>query len=73
MISDDEYCVRFVSHADTMMRGATMIDENGFSSIYLNARLSSDQLAQTFTHEIQHIKNNDFYNDIPIDMIEGEV
>ena len=42
----------------------TVVDENGDYNIYLNARRGD--LVREYMHELKHIQNNDFYNDVPI-------
>ena len=46
-------------------------DENddGYN-IYINSRLSEDQKRKALKHEVDHIENDDFYNDKPIEEIE---
>ena len=51
--------------------GAVMEDENGFSSIYINARHGHYAQLDDLGHEIAHIINDDFHNDDPIDVIEA--
>lgn len=46
------------------IKGLTAKDENDFYTIYINARFSDKQQMEAFLHEIEHIKNNDFCNDI---------
>ena len=44
-------------------------EDDGFN-IYINSRLSDDQKLKALKHEIDHIENDDFYNDKPIEEIE---
>ena len=44
-------------------------EDDGFN-IYINSRLSDDQKRKALKHEIDHIENDDFYNDKPIEEIE---
>ena len=43
--------------------GMTVKDSNDDYNVYLNARLSGDQQVIAFHHELDHIKNGDFYNE----------
>jgi hypothetical protein len=45
-------------------------NNDGSFSIYINAKLSPDQKRKAFEHEKDHIINDDFYNDLPIEEIE---
>ena len=44
----------------------TVKDSEGDYNIYINARLGSEDRVRAFRHEIQHIKNGDFYSDLPV-------
>lgn len=46
-------------------------EDDGFN-IYINSRLSDDQKRKALKHEIDHIENDDFYNDKPIEEIENK-
>lgn len=46
-------------------------DENGFASIYLNARWPKEKQKQALRHELLHIENEDAYNDKDIRTIEA--
>lgn len=41
-----------------------------FYTIVLNSRLSHSQNIKTFWHELEHIANDDFNNDMSVDLIE---
>lgn len=43
---------------------------DGTFSIYLDPRRSYLQRKQDLDHELDHIRNEDFYNDLPICQIE---
>ena len=45
-------------------------DTDDFYTIYLNSRLSHEQNIVSFIHEMEHIENDDFYNDLTADQIE---
>lgn len=48
-------------------------NDDGTFSIYLDERLMGNpSLQKTYRHEVRHIENEDFYNDLPIREIEGK-
>lgn len=51
--------------------GAVMEDEDGFVSIYVNARHGHYAQLDDLDHEIAHIENDDLHNDDPIEVIEA--
>lgn len=51
--------------------GATVVeDENGDYNIYLNARFGYNGQQKALKHEYKHIMNDDFRNDLPIEICE---
>lgn len=71
-IPERDYCVREVPLPYGVNGCVTPnADDDGFS-IYINSRLSYDQKLKAFKHEVDHIENDDFYNDKPIEEIEKE-
>lgn len=58
----DAIIVRIIDLPVTV-KGMTVLDEEGDYNIYLNARLSGDAQAVAFRHEIEHIRNGDFYRE----------
>lgn len=53
------------------VRGLVTTNDDGTYSIYLNKRYPMSVLRKTFWHEVDHIKNGDFYNNIPIGIVEN--
>lgn len=47
-------------------------DEDGYASIYLNARWPQEQRKKALRHELRHIENGDAYNGKDIHTIERE-
>lgn len=43
--------------------GLTVKDSEGDYNVYLNARYSFDRRVTFFRHELEHIKNGDFYTE----------
>lgn len=48
------------------------LDEEGFASIYLNARHSYEKQQKSLKHALRHLEGDDFYNDKDIRTIERE-
>ena len=48
------------------VKGVTIKDENDDYNIYLNARYSTDIQVVAFQHEVEHIRNGDFYTEDPV-------
>lgn len=48
------------------------VDEEGFASIYLNARHSHKQQRMGLRHALRHLAGDDFYNDKDIRTVERE-
>ena len=70
-MDEDEYRVYFLPFPGDI-NGGVRIDNDGFASIYINAYLSPKAAKEAFAHEIQHIQNDDFYNDKDITTAERE-
>lgn len=51
----------------------TLLDEDGFYNIYINARCSKDMQNKGYEHELEHIKRNDWYNSMLVSDIEQAV
>lgn len=45
------------------VKGMTVKDGEGDYNIYLNARYSPEEQAVAFRHEVDHIRNGDFYSE----------
>ena len=70
LIPDRDFCIREVPLPFGVNGCVTPnADDDGFS-IYINSRLSEDQKRKALAHEVDHIENDDFYNDLPISEIE---
>lgn len=54
------------------VHGAVRVDADGFPSIYINDDLSPKAKKAALQHEMRHIKNDDFYNDKPIQEVEED-
>lgn len=54
-------------------RGFTILDDEGDYNVYINSRLSMEAREATYRHELEHIKNDDFYSGLPAQVIEEKV
>ena len=64
-----EICVR-ITDLPVTIPGFSAADEDGFISIYINARLSREEQLNAFLHELKHYVSNDIYNDLSIEDVE---
>ena len=55
------------------IHGVTRKDAEGDYNIYINAKLSADERAEAFRHEIKHIQLGHFYEERPVADLEREV
>ena len=46
-------------------------NDDGTYSMYLNANQDEEHLWESYWHEYEHIAYDDFYTDLPIEVIEG--
>ena len=69
LIENSDYYVRVVPFP-VRVPGMVMPNEDGTFSIYINADLSELEQREALDHELDHILNNDFYNEKPIWEIE---
>ena len=67
---DGEYAVRLLNLPGDVS-GVVRLSEDGFANIYINDQLSPQAKRKAFDHEARHIDNDDFYNEKPIQEIEG--
>ena len=67
-----DYFVRLVELPRTV-NGVTLPNDDGTFDIYLNRLLTDDEQKTALEHEIEHIIQDHFYNDVkPIRQIEAE-
>lgn len=52
------------------IHGMVSPNDDGTFSIILNSRISESMQRSAYRHEVHHIENDDFYNGIPIQIIE---
>ena len=53
------------------IKGVVSYSQDGTPNIYINSRLSIDQQRKAYLHELEHIHNDDAYNDKTISAVEG--
>lgn len=67
-----DYFVRLVELPRTV-NGVTLPNDDGTFDIYLNRLLTDDEQKTALEHEIEHIIQDHFYNDVkPLRQIEAE-
>ena len=54
------------------IRGFTVMDENDYPTIVLNARYNRETNLETYQHELAHIEAGDFYRTESADEIESQ-
>ena len=69
IVEGRDYCVYLV-HLPDRIKGAVRLCTDGFYSIYINDSLTSEERKATLNHELNHIRNDDFYNDDDIRIVE---
>lgn len=68
----EEVILRYIN-LPYSVRGYVQEDPNGDFNIYVNSRLSYEMQQATIKHELNHIEQDHFYNDIKeIETIEAE-
>lgn len=72
MIENVDYFVRLVDLPVCTCGGIIMLNDDGTYTILINSRLSHAQNLDSLRHELNHIKNGDFFRDAPIEQIEKE-
>ena len=67
-----DYCVRSVEFP-SKVEGVTIPNDDGTFDIYINSIFCENRKQEILGHELRHIQENHFYNDIlPISKIEEE-
>lgn len=67
-----DYFVRYIDLPERV-QGATIPNDDGTFDIYINRQICPNKQKLKLEHEIRHIRNDHFYNDIlPIRSIEKE-
>ena len=66
-----DYFVRYIPLPITV-QGATLPNDDGTFSIYINARLPFETQKHALAHEIQHIRDDHLYSTLPVPEIEKQ-
>jgi hypothetical protein len=66
----EEYCVRLVD-LPSCVKAVTVPSDDGYMNIYINARLSDAGRERALKHELKHLANDDFLNEVPIERAES--
>lgn len=69
-MNDDDYRVRIID-LPYEVNALTAVTPDGFTTIFLNARLSRDGQRSALRHELRHIQRNDFESDTDIRTVEA--
>lgn len=70
LVENQDYFVRVIPFPVNSVGGMVTPNEDGSFSIYINSNLSQERQKEALDHELDHIRNNDFYNGMPIEEIE---
>ena len=70
LYENDHYFVRVIPFPVDSVGGMVTPNDDGTYMVYLNANLSIERQRKALRHELSHISNGDFYNDLPIEEIE---
>ena len=69
-VGSEEYCIRMMDLPCTV-KAMVCYDEEGFPSIFVNARLGREEQEKAILHELRHIRQEDVYNDRGIEAVES--
>ena len=69
-IENADYFIYYVNLPPKIFAFVALNPDDTYS-IYLDPRRSYDQLLDDYIHELWHIIRGDFYNGIPVYIIEG--
>ena len=69
-MSDEDYTVRLID-MEVTVPGICVLDAEGYANIYINAKLNRERQLEALRHELEHLEDDDHYNDRPIWEVEG--
>ena len=69
-LPDADYFV-YLIELPMSIRGVVTPNDDGTYSIFINSRLSDAWKLIVYAHEVKHIQRDDFYNEFPIEKVEG--
>lgn len=61
----------YLVHLPPKIFACVVLNSDGTFSMYLDPRRSCEQILDDWEHEIWHILNDDFYNGLPIYIVEA--
>jgi len=70
-LTDTEYSVYMMPFPGDVL-AAVRVDEEGYTSIYINDALSPAAKKRAFLHELRHMKREDMNNEKPIEEVEAD-
>lgn len=71
-MSQEDYRIEYID-LPVRVKGLVALDDDGFPTILINARLSHDVQLATINHELEHIEHDDMYSDDDIRAVERRV
>lgn len=71
MHTTEDYTVRVID-LPYSVGGMIAVDEDDYTSIYINARWPREKQRRAFRHELRHIEGDDIYNAKDIRTVERE-
>lgn len=72
LIEGCDYFVKMVDFPVCSCGGLVRPNDDGTFTILLNSRLSWQQNMESIKHERNHILHDDFWRDVPIEVMERE-
>lgn len=66
-----DYYVRLVSLPRTV-EGVSVPNDDGSFDVYINSRLSPQRRQEILEHELNHIRQEHFYLDMPVSLMERQ-
>lgn len=70
ILENCDYFVRMIPLPGSV-GGILTPNDDGTFSMYLNDKHSGEELLDDYMHELEHIEADDFYNGLPIHVVEG--
>lgn len=67
-----DYFVRPVAFPNQAAGGVSVSNGDGTFSIYINTLCCPDRQRKALKHELQHLIDNHFFREAPIDVVEEE-
>lgn len=64
-----DYYVQYIK-LPYKVKGVTIPNDDGTFNIFINSIIPPDEQEKAYLHELHHIENDDFYNEIPASIIE---